>query len=57
VLLEQLPGLLGSRYFLDFVGEVSLVIDEFEERTLRFSRFWVSQDRQAIGVIPDDQVL
>ena len=40
--MENLCGLLGGRYFLDPIGEVPLVIDEFEDRTLRFPRFWVS---------------
>ncbi len=58
MLPEHLRGLLGSRYFLDFVGEVPLVIDEFEDRILRFARLWcVSQDREAVAVRANDQVL
>ena len=34
------------------------MIDEFEDGILlRFPRFWVSQDREAVTVMPDDQVL
>jgi hypothetical protein len=58
VLLEQLCGLLGERYFLNPIGEVPLVIDEFEDGILlSYPRFWISQDRQAATVMPDDQVL
>ena len=48
----------GGRYFLDLIGEVPLVIDEFEDGILlKFPRLWVSQDREAVTVMPDDQVL
>ena len=58
MLLENLCGLLGGRYLLDPIGEVPLMIDEFEDGILlRFPRFWVSQDREAVTVMPDDQVL
>jgi len=43
MLSEQLCGLLGAWYLLDPIGEVALVIDEFEDRILfRFPRLWVS---------------
>jgi hypothetical protein len=57
VLLEQLCGPLGGRYFLYPIGEVPRVIDEFEDRLLGFSRLGVSQDREVVTVMPDDQVL
>jgi hypothetical protein len=50
VLSEQLCGLLGGRYFLDPIGEVAFMINEFEDRILRFARLWVSQDREALAV-------
>jgi hypothetical protein len=43
---------------LDTVGEVPLMINEFEDRILRFARLWcVSQDREAVTVTADGQVL
>jgi hypothetical protein len=58
VLSEQLCGLLGGRYLLDPIGEVAFVIDEFEDRILRFVRFLcVSQDREAGAVTANGQVL
>ena len=57
VLLEQVCGPLGGRYLLDSVGEIPLVIDEFKDRLLRFARLCVSQDREAVGVRANDQVL
>jgi hypothetical protein len=39
---------------LDPIDEVALVIDDFEDRNLRFPRLWVSQDREAVTVMPDD---
>ena len=57
MLLEQLCCLLGGWYFLDPIGEVPRVIDEFEDRLLGFSRLGVSQDREAIAVITNNQVL
>jgi hypothetical protein len=57
VLLEQLCCPLGGWYFLYPIGEVPRVIDEFEDRLLGFSRLGVSQDREAIAVITNNQVL
>ena len=58
VLLEQLCGPLGGWYLLDSVGEIPLVVHEFEDRILRFARFLcVSQDREAAAVRANDQVL
>ena len=57
MLSEQLCGLLGRRYFLDPIGEVAFVIYEFEDRILRFPRLWVSQDREAVAVATNSQVL
>ena len=57
VLLEQLCGLLGRRYLLDPVGEIPLVVYEFEDRILRCPRLCVSQDREAVAVATNGQVL
>ena len=57
VLLEQLCGPLGGWYLLDSVGEIPLVINEFKDRILRFARLCVSQDREAVAVRANDQVL
>ena len=58
VLLEQLCGPLGGWYLLDPIGEIPLVIDEFEDGILlSYPRFWVSQDREAIAVLTNNQVL
>ena len=43
MLLEQVCGPLGGRYLLDSVGEIPLVIDEFEDRILRFARLVVGK--------------
>jgi hypothetical protein len=39
------------------VGNVFLVIDELEDRLICSQRFFVNQDRQAIAVVPDNQVI
>jgi len=58
VLLEQLCGPLGGWYLLDSVGEIPLVVYEFEDRILRFARlWWVSQDREAVAVRANEQIL
>ena len=58
VLLEQLCGPLGGWYLLDSAGEIPLMIDEFEDRILRFARLWcVRQDREAVAVRANDQIL
>ena len=46
---------MGGRYLLDPIGEIPLgeiplMINEFEDRILRFARLCVSQDREAVVV-------
>ena len=38
-------------------GEIPLVVYEFEDRILRFPRLCVSQDREAVAVATNGQVL
>ena len=38
-------------------GEIPLVVYEFEDRILRFPRLCVSQDREAVAVATNSQVL
>ena len=40
----------GGRYLLDPIGEIPLMINEFEDRILKFARLCVSQDREAVVV-------
>ena len=49
-------GLWGSRYFLNRVGEVPLVIDELEDGIGGFLRFFARQDGDVVGVA-DDQII
>ena len=49
-------GLWGSRYFLNRVGEVPLVIDELEDGIGGFLRFFARQDGDSVSV-PDDQII
>ena len=52
-------GLWGSRYFLNRVGEVPLVIDELEDGIdgiVGFPRFFARQDGDCVGVA-DDQII
>ena len=41
---------MGGRYLLDPIGEIPLMINEFEDRILKFARLCVSQDREAVVV-------
>ena len=50
-------GLLGSRYFLNPVGEVLLVIDEFEDGIVGCPRLFARQDGEPVAVVADDQIL
>ena len=45
------------KYLLDPVGEILLVVYKFEDRNLRFARMCVSQDREAVAVATNGQVL
>ena len=60
MLLEHLLCLWGSRYFLNPVGEVPLVIDELEDGivgiVVGFPRFFARQDGDSVSV-PDDQII
>ena len=38
-------------------GEIPLVVYEFEDRIVRFPRLYVSQDREAVAVATNGQVL
>jgi hypothetical protein len=42
---------------LDPIGEIPLVVYEFADRTLRFPRLRVSQDREAVAVAANGQLL
>jgi len=39
---------MGGRYLLGLIGEILLMINEDEDRILRFARLCVSQDREAV---------
>ena len=55
--MEHLLGLPGSRYFLNRVGELPLVIDELEGRLVGFPRFFARQDGDPVAVVSDYQIL
>ena len=42
---------------LDPIGEIPLMINEFADRILRFVRLSVSQDREAVAVAANGQLL
>ena len=56
--LEHLSGLLRSRYFPNPVGDIPLVVDEFEDSiVVGFPRFFAGQDGEPVVGVPDGQVI
>ena len=50
-------GLWGSRYFLNRVGEVPLVVEELEDGVVGFPRFFWGQDGDSVIGVADDQII
>jgi hypothetical protein len=57
VLLKQLCGLLGGKYFLNPVGDVPLVINDFKGGIFAVPRFSVSQYGEVTAIVTNNQII